>query len=256
MQPADSSRSRRPTPTVPVPRTDNGSVVRQARLAAGLTQAQLGQRTSYSAATISRFETGCRSLTDVDVLRAFAAALAIPPAAFGLASPRESGAVPGEVSPVAADRMTRVIGIPTREDGGDVVHRRELLAGLVGLTGAAVLGGPTAAGPPAGLSASELLTQRMEAFLVGPAVVGMPVPMAELSRSVARSRALFERCRYGELAAAVPDLVSTAEATAAREAGLTREVASRLVAETYQIASELCVKLNDDGFDAPRSVPS
>ena len=92
MQPADSSRSRRPTPTVPASRTDNGSVVRQARLAAGLTQAQLGKRTSYSAATISRFETGRRLLTDIDVL--FAAALAIPPAAFGLASPRESGVMP------------------------------------------------------------------------------------------------------------------------------------------------------------------
>ena len=224
--PADLSRSRRPTPTVPVSRTDTGSVVRQARLAAGLSQAQLGKRMSYSAATISRFETGRRLLTDVDVLRAFAAALAIPPAAFGLASRGESGVVPGEVSASCADRVTRVIGIPTREDGGDVVHRRELLAGLVGLGGAAVLGGLTAAAAPPGLqTASELLTQRMEAFLVGPAVVGMPVPMAELSRSVARSRALFERCRYGELAAAVPELVSAAEATAAREAGRTREVA-------------------------------
>ena len=61
-----------------------GTIVRSARLAAGLTLAELGERTGYSAAQISRLERGLAPLTEVSVLRLFATALAIPPQVFGL----------------------------------------------------------------------------------------------------------------------------------------------------------------------------
>src|SRR5260370_22760948 len=62
-----------------------GVVVRAARQRGGLTWAELGARTGYSAAQVSRYERGITPLTDVAVLRRFARALAIPPGQLGLA---------------------------------------------------------------------------------------------------------------------------------------------------------------------------
>ena len=56
-----------------------GAFVRAARLAAGMTLAELGQRCGYSASQISRYERGVQPLTDTTLLRRFARALAIPP---------------------------------------------------------------------------------------------------------------------------------------------------------------------------------
>jgi transcriptional regulator with XRE-family HTH domain len=61
-----------------------GAIVRGARTAQGLTLAELGQRTGYSAAQVSRYERGLASLTDIAVLRRFAEALAIAPQILGL----------------------------------------------------------------------------------------------------------------------------------------------------------------------------
>jgi transcriptional regulator with XRE-family HTH domain len=46
-----------------------GAIVRSARQAEGLTLAELGRRTGYSAAQVSRFERGIAPLTDIAVLR-------------------------------------------------------------------------------------------------------------------------------------------------------------------------------------------
>ena len=64
-----------------------GEVVRAARLGSGLTLAELGNRTGYSAAQVSRYERGVTPLRDVSVLRRFARALAISPGELGLAGP-------------------------------------------------------------------------------------------------------------------------------------------------------------------------
>ena len=63
-----------------------GAIVRSARAARGLTLADLGRRTGYSAAQVSRFERGLAPLTDIAVLRLFADALAISPQLFGLSA--------------------------------------------------------------------------------------------------------------------------------------------------------------------------
>jgi hypothetical protein len=49
-----------------------GAIVRGARTAQGLTLAELGHRTGYSAAQVSRYERGLAPLTDIAVLRRFA----------------------------------------------------------------------------------------------------------------------------------------------------------------------------------------
>ena len=62
-----------------------GAIIRAARLAAGLTLAELGQRCGYSASQVSRYERCIQPLTDITLLHRFAGALAIPPQILGLA---------------------------------------------------------------------------------------------------------------------------------------------------------------------------
>lgn len=89
-----------------------GAIVRGVRTAQGLTLAELGERTGYSAAQVSRYERGIAPLTDIAVLRRFARALAIAPQAFGLAP----AAIPGGQRPQAStsDRTS-----PVTDAGGD-----------------------------------------------------------------------------------------------------------------------------------------
>jgi len=75
----------------PQPGPHAGAIVRAARLAAGLTLAELGQRCGYSASQISRYERGIQRLTDITLLRRFAEALAIPPQYLGLTHPTAPG---------------------------------------------------------------------------------------------------------------------------------------------------------------------
>ncbi len=51
-----------------------GVIVRSARTSQGLTLAELGKRVGCSAAQVSRYERGIAPLTDIAVLRRFAAA--------------------------------------------------------------------------------------------------------------------------------------------------------------------------------------
>ena len=71
---------------------DAGAIVRAARLAEGLTLAELGRRCGYSASQVSRYERGVQPLTDITLLRRFSQVLAIPPQAFGLTPPGGSRA--------------------------------------------------------------------------------------------------------------------------------------------------------------------
>jgi Helix-turn-helix domain len=80
LKPAENGRKRAR------PRTsEQGTVVRLARQAAGLTLAELGRSCGYSAAQVSRYERGITPLTDVAQLRIFSQVLGIPPQKLGLA---------------------------------------------------------------------------------------------------------------------------------------------------------------------------
>ncbi|MDX6395869.1 MAG: hypothetical protein QOJ73_6932 [Streptosporangiaceae bacterium] len=125
-------------------RRDVGAIVRTARQAQGLTLACLGERTGYSAAQVSRYERGIAPLTDVVVLRRFAAALAIPPHLFGLAPQpaevRRHGTPNGATSRPPRSPAPTVTG-GRWEDGEDPLRRRQLLANLA-VTAAAVTAAP------------------------------------------------------------------------------------------------------------------
>lgn len=220
-----------------------GAIVRAARLTAGLTLADLGQRCGYSPSQISRYERGVQRLTDITLLRRFAAALQIPPQVFGLSpSGGEWMGRHADHKESPAPAAGPIVG-PNfrREDGDDPVRRRELLAGAAGLASAAALGLPPGGraksppGPPTGLA---------EMLYGGPAAA--PVAAAALRAAVAQARADFQTARYDRLAAGLPSLIATATRTRDCADGDDRAVASSLLADAYIAATNLMVKLNDD----------
>jgi transcriptional regulator with XRE-family HTH domain len=223
---------------------DAGAIVRAARLAAGLTLADLGRRCGYSASQVSRYERGLQALTDITLLRRFSQMLAIPPQAFGLTPADGSRAGRHAVRPKEGHPRVgwpRVSREPQWEDGEDPVRRRELLAGAAGLVGAATLGLPsvarnTVADPGAGL----------EEMLYHSTANAEPVPLATLRTAVTGIRADFQNARYDRMAASLPALIATGTATRDHAASDERATASTLLADAYITATNFMVKLNDD----------
>jgi transcriptional regulator with XRE-family HTH domain len=80
------NHGRQAVPALAAPGRQLGAIVRSARVARGLTLVDLGRRTGYSAAQVSRYERGLAPLTDIAVLRLFAEALAIAPQVLGLSA--------------------------------------------------------------------------------------------------------------------------------------------------------------------------
>jgi transcriptional regulator with XRE-family HTH domain len=222
-----------------------GAIVRTARLAAGLTLADLGRRCGYSASQISRYERGIQPLTDITLLRSLAEALAIRPQAFGLTS-QDTGTAgrhaltdrKGQPARAGAPRVDR--DFPS-EDGEDPVRRRELLAAAAGLAGAAVLSrsGVARADSPADL------TGGLQDLLYGGATAE-PVPVPALRAATIRARGDFQAARYDRLTGTLPRLIATAVATRDCADGDERAAASTLLADSYIAAANLMIKLNDD----------
>ena len=120
-----------------------GGIVRNARVAQGLSLAAFGERVGYSAAQVSRYERGITPLTNITVLRRFADALALPQQLFGLDPDgarvtARHAAISSKDSPPGV-RGNTVDHESQWEDGDDPVRRRELLAGAAALAGATAL---------------------------------------------------------------------------------------------------------------------
>jgi transcriptional regulator with XRE-family HTH domain len=113
-----------------------GAIVRGIRTARGMTLAELGRYTGYSAAQVSRFERGIAPLTDIAVLRRFARALEIAPEILGLAPGRTSGdqqhppALPAAAESVKpyADR-----GLVTRQQWNTIIRDAAIELWLYGM---------------------------------------------------------------------------------------------------------------------------
>jgi transcriptional regulator with XRE-family HTH domain len=216
-----------------------GVVLRRARQARGLTQAQAGKLAGYSGATISRFETGGRRLADIDTLRRLAGALGAAPEVFGLTpgtgefpGGARAGAVPGEALLAAV-----VTGLPL---DGDDVRRRDMITGTAALAGAAALGRQlggtgTPRRPAAGLE--DVLYGQVDAA---------PVPAAMLRAAVTAARGDFRDARYERVPAALPKLIAAAQATRENAGSGERAEASGLLADAYLLAADFAVKVNDD----------
>lgn len=129
------------------------------------------------------------------------------------------------------------------------MRRRELLAGVAGVAGAAVVGLPraAAANPVTGLAAA----------LTGASVDAVPMSLLQLTASVARVRRDFEAARYGAVSRALPGLIGSASAIRDTAASGQAAETSGVLAEVHLAASALLVKANDDqlaGAAADRAV--
>ncbi|MGH3942244.1 MAG: helix-turn-helix domain-containing protein [Pseudonocardiaceae bacterium] len=224
----------------PVARTaaaagDFGILLRMSRTAQNLTLAQAGKRCGYSASTMSRLETGRQPLTDVTLLRHFAEVFSIPLGLFGLAPPRAESSPTGAASTSSTGQDATVCGKTAREGGEDPVRRRRALTGLVGITGATLLGIPDHAGA------------QDDSVLVpsAPTAVAVHLFVRELRATLAVARSLFQRCRYADLADTLPELIRTTQLSRDETDGHQHEELSALLADAYSLASELCIRLHD-----------
>ncbi|WP_367132829.1 MULTISPECIES: helix-turn-helix domain-containing protein [Streptomyces] len=221
-----------------------GKLVRHARKKQGLTLAQLGELTGYSAAQVSRYERGVSPLTDVTVLRRFADALGIPPQALGLTAPPEvrHGRSIGPTAAYPRLPRPRVAETARREDEEDSVRRRKLLANLavtaVAAVGAPIL--PTGKTPAEDAAVGEVLVARVRDAMLG-LHNDVTVPSAAVLRTdLARAFTDFHACAYGSLAVRLPRLICAAHARAddgAEDNGL--------LAHSYLLATRMLIKLDE-----------
>jgi len=198
-----------------------GEVVRAARLGNGLTLAELGNRTGYSAAQVSRYERGVTPLRDVSVLRRFARALAISPGELGLAGTGPGGGSGRALIAAASGVPSRVV--PSRvagEPGGrdEDVRRRQLLAALGAAAAGAAGGRAGAAVPlvvPRGAGVGELLVSQVRDAMLGLAPAPARVSAGAVRAGLDGALADFRDSRYGRLSVTLPRLISAGHVLAA-----------------------------------------
>lgn len=200
-----------------------GSVLRGARCAARLTQAQVGAACGYSASAVSRIESG-KLRVDYATLMRFAAFLQIAPQQLCASS------VPG---------MTNVATVAggCRSDEEDAVRRRELLTGAVAAGATAVVGvGPASA-------ATAPVDLEVSLFRLPQAA---PVPLPRLVGQVAAARRDYCATQYTRLGQVLPTLIAAAEATRDVSKGRARDEAHLALARAYVLAAELATKQHSD----------
>jgi transcriptional regulator with XRE-family HTH domain len=193
-------------------RSTAGTIVRTARVAQRMTLAELGRRTGYSAAQVSRLERGIASLSDVVVLRLFAEALAIPPGRFGLAC-------------TSPNHQPVVTVSNHREEEADPMRRRTLLAA-------------------AGLSIPLSVVQRVEDALAVPPEPSRVEGLAGIQSRLAQAKRQYDLSELAILTAGLPDLLSAAQHTAERA---DTPAGWALVAESHALATDVLSKIGRDG---------
>ncbi|WP_432967681.1 helix-turn-helix domain-containing protein [Dactylosporangium sp. CA-233914] len=204
-----------------------GTVLRIARVAAGLNLEEAAALTGFSASTLSRMETKPNRHWDVRELRRLAEAFGIPAHLFGLSR---------------STFDTTMVSLSTGADeDGDPMRRRDLIATTAAaVTGAMVL-------PLDQAAAAHGMADTVEDVLFGRVSVA-PIPGNQLAAQLAVARAEFRATRYTQLARRLPRLLS--QAIAGRDTAAVDEAplaASRL-AQAYNVATQLLIKLHDNGM--------
>ncbi len=222
-------------------RGDYAAVLRRAREELGWSQGRLGEKFGCSASTISRFENGRRGLRDVAVLRRFANVLGLPAEAFGLTAAKHA-------RPVSSGSETHVsrVKINSGHKGDGQVRRRAFLF-AAGLAGTAVAAPSAFAATEVEVDPAAFLAARLEGALLGPAAMeAEPVSRAELHATLASARDDFHACRYVELAARLPELITAAESAQRRHGDAQ---SARLAANAYNLATRALIKLEASGLE-------
>jgi transcriptional regulator with XRE-family HTH domain len=218
---------------------DVGTVIRLARRAAELNQTQLGQLCGYSVSTISRIERGQPPSGDIRVRRSIADALRIPPEYLGLA-PASVHRTAGPTR-VGSDRtgLGGVRVVSTTAAKGDPVRRRDVLSGLAA-TAAATAWPWQNHVSSAKASLADLLSAANTDV--------PPVELPALAERLVNARRTFSASHYDHLATQLADLIADASAIRRHRQGGDHDAATAVLAASYRLASELCVKRNDDAL--------
>jgi transcriptional regulator with XRE-family HTH domain len=221
-------------------RGDHAVVLRRAREERGWSQGRLGDRFGCSASTISRFETSRRSLRDVAALRRFATILGLPSEAFGLAD-----AYPGRPVAARASGMASKVGHDPCQGGDESVRRRAFLL-ATGL--AAVVAAPNAlAATGVDMDPAVFLASRLEGVLLATCpTASRTAPIATLRTVLAAARADFRACRYVNLAARLPELITAADTTHQQTGS---PASAAVVADAYNLATRALIKLDASGLE-------
>ncbi len=211
-----------------------GQLIRVIRREQGVTLEQLGQKTGYSAAQLSRLERGISPMT-VDAFRAFADALDIPSGAPG---PLPDSHQPGRHTEPTS-RYPR-IPAPTlrgREDGESVRRRQFLVASAA--AAAVNVGGPPGETPAQAHEAQmgEILVARLRDAMLG---LGSPATSQNHEHVIAElhhAHRDYRTCGYASLAVRLPRLISTAHAAHSKD--------HALLGRSYLLATRLLIKLDE-----------
>jgi len=205
---------------------DYATLLRLARTAAGLTLAEAGTLAGYSASTLSRLENGRRRSWNVADLRRLATVYQIPAGLLGLAA-----------STGPADRVSLSAD---RDEGGDAMRRRDLLAGTAAAAALAPLL-PARAGAAAGMA------DTIEDVLFG-RLAAEPLPDGQLAAQIAAARADYRAARYTTLARRLPRLLAHATATRTAASLDAQASAAGRLAQAYAVATQLLTKVHDNGM--------
>ena len=134
------------------------------------------------------------------------------------------------------------------EDG---LKRRELLRTAATLGAAVMLPdwlgrlAPRRAGEPPEIAAVRDALMRYDSLTVHSDTVGEPVPLPVLRQRVDRAWAAFQTSRYSILGPQLPQLLAASQLTTRELDGDAKLRASGLLAETYQLAAILMLKLGE-----------
>ncbi|WP_438486825.1 helix-turn-helix domain-containing protein [Streptomyces sp. S186] len=212
-----------------------GKTIAKARRRKGWPQRDLAAMIGRSESWVSQVERDVIPVNSLDTLRQISDVLGMSLAEL-LAAVRPPGR-----SPVSARRRsgsTRVVHNLGPEEGDDPVRRRELLAAA-----AVVFASPLAGATPAEAST---LAPLEDLLLYGTATVpkNSEVSPAGVAAAVKTSRQDFRAARYDTLARTLPGRIAQAQALEPVELSATA------VADLYNIATRLCIKLGEDGLMA------
>jgi hypothetical protein len=128
---------------------------------------------------------------------------------------------------------------------GPVRRRAFLLA--AGLAGTVVAAPDGWAADGMAVDPAAFLARRLEGVLLdNTATTAQPVPAATLQTVLTTARTDFRACRYVELAARLPELITAAEAAHGHAAD---PVSASVVAQAYNLASRALIKLEASGLE-------
>ena len=202
-------------------RPDAGAIVRSARHAQGLTLADLGRLTGYSSSQVSRYERGVAPLTDITVLRRFAAALGLPLQTFGLMPDMVPAATPELPEPVTHSHGAVTLSSRSHDDEGTEMRRRTLLTAV-------------------GLSIPLAALQRFDDALAVPQHPDRPAQPAQIAQQLRAARARFDAAELTGLIAILPGLLASAREAAERAQ---TPAAWALVSASYNLATDTLNKV-------------